>query len=81
MIAIVSLAARMMVGRSMVHVDDAGIVLVLGQAMRGNATWAEGQDGRRGCQTKRVERDKQACHTPTLFPGQPTEHAYTAATI
>ena len=69
MIAIVSLAARMMVGRSMVHVDDAGIVLVLGQAMRGNANWAEGQDDSRGCQTKCVERDKQACHTPTLFPG------------
>jgi hypothetical protein len=65
MIGIVSLATRMMVGRSMVHVDGADIVLVLGQAMRGNASWAEGQDGSRSCQAKCIQSDKQACHTPT----------------
>lgn len=66
MVAVVALAIGMTMGRSvLVDVRNAGIVVVVGQAVRGDGGRAEGHDGGRCRQTQRIEHGKQSCHAPT----------------
>ena len=66
MVAVVVLAIGMMMGRSvLMHVHNAGILMVVGQAVRGDGSRAEGHDGGRCRQTQRIKHGKQNCRAPT----------------
>lgn len=70
MIAIVLLAAGMMVGRPiLMHMDGAGYMVIVGQAMRRDGALTNRHDGGRRYQTKRIQSDEQARHAPTPFSG------------
>ena len=70
MVAIVALAAGMMMGRSiLMHMHNAGTLVVIGQAMHRDGALADRHDCGRCRQTQRIERGKQSCRAPTPFLG------------
>lgn len=74
-VTVVVLATGMMVGRPiLMHMDEPGILVVIGQTMRRDATLAKSHDGGRRRQTKRIKHDKQTRRAPTPFDGQPNKH-------